>query len=240
MKALKRKHWSWSLEVKVLKLKCRSEHIEISLLTVRYRNENTADIEMHILEILKFMTSWNQIYDVPWCQIACLMTTCTFASLHACLADFEEHRFPMISGGILVFSCEEGASHPLSLCKRECPKCHPESFLMPLQVFKHILVHFQKHSFSLFLADVSCSQVRRRHRTFSSVQKGVPQVPIVPTLGFGSDHRWWRSATILSKLRESWEKWLLEIEFDQVSWCEMSSLVTPDALASPPTCSGSF
>ena len=42
-------------------------------------------------------------------------------SLHV-LFDFEDIRFLIISGSFRVLSYEESASHPLSLCKTECPK----------------------------------------------------------------------------------------------------------------------
>ena len=51
---------------------------------------------------------------------------------------------------------------------------HPWLSLMSPQVSKHVLVHFHKHWFSLFLGDFFCSQVRRVLRTPSHPQDECP------------------------------------------------------------------
>ena len=47
------------------------------------------------------------------------------------------------------------------------------------------------------------------------------------TPGPDSERWWWDTATILSKSWDLYENRLLEIQFYDVSWCQMSSLVTP-------------
>jgi hypothetical protein len=62
----------------------------------------------------------------------------------------------------------------------------------------------------------------------------------VSTPGSESKHRCGTSATILWKSWDFWENRLLEIMFYEVSWCLMSSLVTPNTQGSLHTCPGSI
>ena len=53
--------------------------------------------------------------------------------------------------------------------------------------------------------------------------------------------RWgWDTATLLTDFQKTWEFGVLEIEFYEVSWRHMSSLVTPDTPGSLHLCPGSF
>ena len=71
---------------------------------------------------LRELNSLKQLYEVSWCQISSLMIPDVFTSLQTCPGSFSQTCFFKISGRFIVFSSEESASHPLSLCKRECLK----------------------------------------------------------------------------------------------------------------------
>ena len=60
------------------------------------------------------------------------------------LVHFPDHWFLMFFKWFLVFSCDESASHPLSLCKRECPKLSLVTFDVSAGLPTR-LVHFQEH-----------------------------------------------------------------------------------------------
>ena len=67
-----------------------------------------------------------KFYDISRCQISSLMISDASASLPTCLGSFSRSLLleKKISGWLWAFSCEENASHPLSLCKKEYPKFH--------------------------------------------------------------------------------------------------------------------
>ena len=65
-------------------------------------------------------------------------------------------------------------------------------------------------------------------------------IPTVSTPGSESEKWRYHISTIFWTSWNSWENRLLEIKFYDISWCQISSLVTPDTPGSLHTCTGSF
>ena len=127
----------------------------------------------------------------------------------------------MISVGFLVLhfmrciALEESASQPLSIFKMECPKFEKQKVLKQ-QGRNPRTSRSQKSN------RIQLKNSRHRPSWFSTY------IPTVSTSGSDSERRRWDTATIFWESWTSWENWLLEMEFYEVSWCQMLFLVTPD------------